>query len=611
MPSNAIFIVEDDAVVAEDLRDILRALGYKVPGIASSGPEAVEESGKVKPDLVLMDILLEGEMDGIQAAEEIRKTLSIPVIYLTAYADREKLERAKATRPFGFIVKPFDTRELQGAIETALCRHKAEEALKESERFSASLLENAPNPIMVINPDTSIRYVNSSLEALTGYSSGELIGTHAPYPWFTGESDNKLLKQYLEKAGRGIERAFKNRREERFWVSMNCSPVKHGGEVKYYLSSWVDITERKLLEMRLSSERNMLRAIISALGQGICIVNRDYGIEWQNDHLSMRFGHREGEKCFSALLGLDLPCDLCNMRHAIDHGKAAGFETVARDGRCYEVTLSRFTDIDGSAKALALFKDVAGKPRLNREAERAGRLALVGEMASGTAHEINNPINGIINYAQLLIDEHGKEHEDFEIFKRIVKEGERIADTVKALKDFASEREDEFETVDVCNIVSESLSLLRPRIQKNDIELKMDFPPNLPPVPAIKSNIREAFLNIIRNALDALEGYPEKRLLEITGGLRYLEGRKFVRTVFHDTGPGIPAHAMERIYEPFFSTKKREKGSGLGLAITNNIVKDHGGRILFESIEKGYTRVTVDLPGADGTGPVKGNKRYS
>ncbi len=130
MSDTSVLIVEDEAVVAMDIKKTLKSLGYHVPCIAFSGEQAVEMARREKPGLVLMDILLRGKMDGIQAAEEIRKDLSIPVIYLTAYADKEKLQRAKATQPFGYILKPFESRELHAAIEIALCRREAGKALE-------------------------------------------------------------------------------------------------------------------------------------------------------------------------------------------------------------------------------------------------------------------------------------------------------------------------------------------------------------------------------------------------------------------------------------------------------------------------------------------------
>ncbi len=130
MANSQILIVEDETIVAMDIEDELVGLGYTVAAIASSGQEAIEKTAKTRPDLVLMDIRLKGKMDGIEAAEQIRTRFNIPVVYLTAYADDDTLERAKITEPFGYIIKPFQERDLHTTIEMALYKHRIERKLQ-------------------------------------------------------------------------------------------------------------------------------------------------------------------------------------------------------------------------------------------------------------------------------------------------------------------------------------------------------------------------------------------------------------------------------------------------------------------------------------------------
>ena len=133
MGGASILVVEDEAIVRADIKDKLESLGYTVPAVASSGEEAIRQAGKTRPNLVLMDIKLKGNMDGVDAAEEIRARFDIPVVYLTAYADAETLQRAKVTEPYGYILKPFGIDELSSAIEVALYKHEMETRLRESE----------------------------------------------------------------------------------------------------------------------------------------------------------------------------------------------------------------------------------------------------------------------------------------------------------------------------------------------------------------------------------------------------------------------------------------------------------------------------------------------
>lgn len=122
-----ILVVEDEHIVAMGIKKMLKSLGYTVTGVASSGEDAISKAESTFPDVVLMDIMLKGDMDGVEAAREIRERFDVPVVYLTAYSDNKILERAKSTEPFGYIIKPFDEKDLYSSIEVALHRHRKEE----------------------------------------------------------------------------------------------------------------------------------------------------------------------------------------------------------------------------------------------------------------------------------------------------------------------------------------------------------------------------------------------------------------------------------------------------------------------------------------------------
>src|SRR5215475_1496390 len=146
-----ILIVEDEGIVAEDLSQHLQRLGYRVPVVVASGPEAIQQAVATHPDLVMMDIRLRGPMDGVDAAAQIRSQVDIPVVYLTAHADQATLERAKVTEPYGYILKPFDEREVAVTIEMALYKHKMEKALEQQRAdFVAMLTHDIKNPLSVI-----------------------------------------------------------------------------------------------------------------------------------------------------------------------------------------------------------------------------------------------------------------------------------------------------------------------------------------------------------------------------------------------------------------------------------------------------------------------------
>ena len=147
MADTSLLVVEDESIVAMDIKHRAEGMGYKVMGIASSGEEAISKTGEFQPDLILMDIVLKGKMDGVQAAQIIREKYDIPVVYLTAYSDEKTLGRAKLTGPFGYIIKPFEDRELHSAVEIALYKHQMDSKLKESEERYRTLFESSPDPI--------------------------------------------------------------------------------------------------------------------------------------------------------------------------------------------------------------------------------------------------------------------------------------------------------------------------------------------------------------------------------------------------------------------------------------------------------------------------------
>lgn len=162
-----VLIVEDEGVLAMELTEKLEKLGYHVPGTASSGEKAIELAEMHKPDLILMDIVLDGEMDGIDAANRIRSKLKVPIIYLTAYADDETVKRAKITEPFGYLVKPYSDKELQIAIEMALYRNKMDK-LRESHNWLEAVLRSIGDAVVATDKEGFITFINPSAEMLLG-----------------------------------------------------------------------------------------------------------------------------------------------------------------------------------------------------------------------------------------------------------------------------------------------------------------------------------------------------------------------------------------------------------------------------------------------------------
>lgn len=171
-----IMIVEDERIVAMDIKSSLESWGYTVSAIASSGEAALKKVVESQPDLVLMDINLKGDMDGVQTAEKIRVHFSIPVIYLTAYADSKTLERAMITEPFGYILKPFEDTELRVSIEMALYKHQKERQVKASAQWFATTLKSIGDAVIATDNNNSLVFINTLAEALTGWKQEDALG---------------------------------------------------------------------------------------------------------------------------------------------------------------------------------------------------------------------------------------------------------------------------------------------------------------------------------------------------------------------------------------------------------------------------------------------------
>lgn len=175
-PKGQILVVEDENIVALDIRQSLNRLGYEVPAVAVTGEEAIAAARKYRPDLILMDIRLRGRMDGIEAATHIRRDCRLPIIYLTAFADTKTLDRAKMTEPFGYILKPFEDRELNSTIEMALYRHQMDRRLQENERWLDTILHSIGDAVIATDAFGRISFMNPVAEALTDSQSERVRG---------------------------------------------------------------------------------------------------------------------------------------------------------------------------------------------------------------------------------------------------------------------------------------------------------------------------------------------------------------------------------------------------------------------------------------------------
>ncbi|MDZ7967998.1 MAG: response regulator [Nostoc sp. DedSLP03] len=254
MTKAKILVVEDEAIVAKDLQYRLNKFGYLVPAIASSGEEAINIAREISPDLVLMDIKLKGSMDGIEAAEEIYKRLDIPVIYLTAYADENTLERAKITEPFAYLLKPFKERELQTNIEITLIKHGLEKQLKVNKKWLDALLKSISDGVIASDLQDSITFMNPVAENLTGWKQEEACGRNSSeiFNIANGETHNSIESPTIKVLQDGIivnlpaETILINKNGAEIPIDDSAAPIKDDKDnITGAVLVFRDITERK------------------------------------------------------------------------------------------------------------------------------------------------------------------------------------------------------------------------------------------------------------------------------------------------------------------------------------------------------------------------------
>lgn len=298
MEKKEILIVEDERIVAEDIKSKLEYVGYSVAGIASSGEESVKKSEKLRPDLVLMDIVLEGKMNGIEAAAQILSRFNIPVVYLTAYSDEKTLKKAKVTEPFGFLTKPFEAQGLFTAIEMGLYRHKLRNMLKESEERYNALFNRSLSYVYLHDFNGKFIDANSAALKALGYKRTEILPLN-----FSSLID----KSQLPKATKSLEEIirtghqkkpveYKLRRKDgkTIWVETEGSLIYKDGRPFAVQGIARDITEKKLAEEALKESEEKFRTLAEK-SPNMIFINKIGKIVYANKQCEQVMGYKREE----------------------------------------------------------------------------------------------------------------------------------------------------------------------------------------------------------------------------------------------------------------------------------------------------------------------------
>lgn len=351
-----ILVVEDDAIEAMDIKSTLESFGYSVPHVASRGNEAVSKALELMPDLVLLDIILKGDLSGIEAASKI-KDLHIPVIYLTAHSEEATVKKAKLTEPYGYLTKPFDVLELKFAIELALFKSKQEKKLKESEEKFRAIAESAIDSIITINSEGNITFFNQSMLDLFGYTESELLGKPVAEIMPDNQKKEHLAGMdsfqlgEVHRIGKTSYAVGLKKDGTEFPCEMSISTWKSGGK-RYFTAIIRDLTENEKSNDALLKAKEEWEHTFDAVPDLIAILDNDYRVLRANkamaDSLGIQSGDAIGVHCYEAVHGTKKPPLFCPHTLLLQDGKEHTVEVHEdRLGGDFMVSVSPLHDAEG------------------------------------------------------------------------------------------------------------------------------------------------------------------------------------------------------------------------------------------------------------------------
>ena len=526
-------------------------------------------------------------------------------------------------RTYGFVVmhcrEQINSCELKNEFtchvidDIALALFSQDTALKlKVERdFNKEIIDSIQALMVSISPCGTIVSFNRRAEQVTGYKEQEILLKY----WVDVmiSSQRRLEFQQLFSATlKGAQPHINftaplltKDGTERF-ISWHGS-IRHNidqGKVGMVMFG-IDQTENLAADQQLNMFTARWEKIFIAIQDPALVVANDYRILEANPATCAAAKKRRadviGKNICAILHGGHSSGNQCPVEQLIGHQQTRISETDLNGLHgSYMLTVSPLVEENGEINAtLLVARNLTAEEVLRAEAIRVAQLAAIGELASGIAHEINNPINGIINYAQIILDD-PKDPEATDYLVNIISEGKRIAGIISKLLDFARRRDEVLALSSIKKIITNSLQLVDHLLKKDGIIYSVELTDALPPLMCNEQQLQQVVLNMISNARFALNRKyplpcPEKRL-KIKGELQRRGKNESIILSFTDYGVGIEPEILDRLFDPFFSTKPKGEGTGLGLSISHGLVRDHGGYIKVQSKLGEWTRFIIDLP---------------
>ncbi|MEQ8167590.1 MAG: PAS domain S-box protein [Candidatus Eremiobacterota bacterium] len=536
---------------------------------------------------------LEKLLDALKVEEELRKY-------------REQLEE-----------RAEELKSINRRLEREIAERKqAEIALRESEERYRNLFENSSLGMFQTTINGTFISLNESCARSFGYNSPDEVIRKVKDLGQTVYSEPSLRDEMIEtlrmtQGMRKFEYNLLRNDGSPLTVNLYMRLVRDAKGKELYLEGFLeDITERKRLDEAIkTSERNFRRLseeyhiLLDALPDTLLVLSVEMEILWVNTSAVFHLDEDTvlKRKCYSLFYNESKPCKNCPVVKSFSTGKAESSQVLTSNNRYLDVRSRPIKDEYGHiSRIIVLARDMTEKIFLQREAIRATHLASIGELAAGVAHEINNPLTGIINYAQIIANKSEKNSKNYDVCTRIIKEGDRIARIVKSLLSFARSTRQDKMPVDIGQIFTDSIILTGARMNKDGITFQVNISETLPKIIAEPNQIQQVFLNILSNARYALNNkypsYDSNKIINVACEEITVDNEKFVRIMFQDNGCGVHSGIIDKVFNPFFTTKPLGEGTGLGLSISYGIINEHKGHIMIDSVEGEFTKVIIDLP---------------
>ncbi|OGQ09067.1 MAG: hypothetical protein A2026_07615 [Deltaproteobacteria bacterium RBG_19FT_COMBO_46_12] len=498
-------------------------------------------------------------------------------------------------------------------------RKRFERELKDSEEKLRNLFERVRHGLFISSKEGKFLDCNQALLDMLEYSTKEeFLKIDIAQDLYVNPEDRKTLMERTTRDGhiKDWEVEFKKKNGDKITVLLTGYPIKsEKGEVIGYQGINLDISERKRIENELREANEFFMNLIESSVDGIIAADMKGDIFIFNKGAEALTAYTAeeviGKIHITKIYPEGVAKDIMKKLRSPEYGGAGKFipthlNVVNKFGEEIHVQLSAALIYNGKGQEIAsvgIFTDLRPRIMMEKKLEEthlqlvsSEKMASLGKLAAGIAHEINNPLGGILIYSSLMMEDLSEEDPRRGDLARIVQETGRCKEIVKSLLEFARQTEPKMEPTDINRAIHDGLFFLVNQALFHNIQIVKKFDPFLPFVRGNASQLKQVFMNIIVNAAEAMHGNGK---LTITTSPA--PDQKTVFVEFTDTGEGIPEENLNRIFDPFFTTKEVGKGTGLGLATSYGIVEDHGGKISVKSQVGEGTTFTIELPIHQGT----------